>query len=212
MTALEWDKVGERRFETGVDRGVLFPHGGVAVPWNGLTSVSESRGREVKSYYIDGVKYLDHVVPGSFTGKIQAYTYPDELDQLMGNSEFVPGVMAHDQRTTAFDLAYRTKVGDDLQGLDAGYKVHILYNLVAAVGDVTYNTVGQNVDPQVFEWVLSGTPPTMFGIRPTAHLSLDSRRIDPALLASIEAFLYGTEVADPALPSLVELLEMVEAA
>jgi len=210
MTALEWDKVGERRFETGVDRGVLFAPDGSAVVWNGLTEVTESRGREVKSFYLDGIKFLDHVVLGSFSGKIKAYTYPEELEELMGNLEFAPGVVAHDQRASMFNLTYRTLVGNDLEGTELGYKIHILYNLIASASDVAFTSIGASVSPQVFEWTISGTPPTMFGIRPTAHISIDSRRVSPETLASIEAFLYGTVDDDPALPDVVELLALAE--
>lgn len=211
MTALEWNKVGERIYETGVDRGVLYLPDGTAVPWNGLTEVSESRGRDIKSYYIDGIKYLDHHVPGSFTGKIKAYTYPVELEELMGNPEFAPGVIAYDQPTSLFNLSYRTLVGNDVDGIDHGYKIHILYNLLASPSDVGLQTVGENVEPQLFEWSLSGTPPTMYGIRPTAHLAVDSRRIAPELLATIEEALYGSDTVDPALPDLITLLGMAEA-
>ena len=211
MTAIEWDQVGERRFETGVDRGVLFVADGSAVPWNGLTEVTENRTREVKSYYLDGVKFLDHHVPGSFSGKIKAFTYPDELEELMGNVEFVPGVTAHDQRAGLFNLSYRTKVGNDLEGTDHGYKIHILYNLMASASDVAFKSIGADVSPQEFEWSLTGTPATMFGIRPTAHISIDSRKVDPEFLVTVEEFLYGTESTDPALPGPVDLLGMAEA-
>jgi hypothetical protein len=211
MSKLEWDKVGERTYETGVDRGVLYLPEGGAVPWNGLTEVTESRGREVKSYYIDGVKYLDHHVPGSFSGKIKAFTYPNEVEVLMGNLEFAPGVVVHDQPAGIFNLSYRTRIGNDLDGIDHGYKIHILYNLMATANDVGFASVGAEVTPQVFEWNLTGTPATMFGIRPTAHISIDSRRIDPVLLQTIEDFLYGTEEIDPELPDPITLMGMAEA-
>jgi hypothetical protein len=211
MTALVWDQVGERRYETGVDRGVLYPSTGVAVPWNGLISVNEIVSREVKPYYIDGIKFLDHHVPGSYAAKLSAFTYPDEMDGLIGTQEFSPGVFVHDQRSPKlFNLSYRTLVGNDIEGLDHAYKVHILYNLLAVPGDSTYTTNGESVEPQAFEWSIYGTPAQMFGIRPTSHISLDSRRIDTAMLETLEAQLYGTEDADPSLPSLVDLLGTVE--
>ena len=212
MTALVWDQVGERRYETGVDRGVLYPPSGVAVPWNGLISVNETVTREVKSYYIDGVKFLDHHVPGSYSAKLSAFTYPDEMDELIGTQEFVPGVFVHDQRSPRlFNFSYRTLVGNDVEGMDHGYKIHILYNLLAIPDDVTYNTIGESVEPQAFGWTISGAPSQMFGIRPTSHISLDSRRIDSALLLDLERQLYGTVVTEPSLPGIVELLGMVEA-
>lgn len=211
MTALVWDQIGERRYETGVDRGVLYPPSGPAVPWNGLISVNETVSREVKSYFIDGIKFLDHHVPGSYSAKLSAFTYPDEMDELIGTQEFVPGVFVHDQRSPKlFNLSYRTMVGNDVEGLDHAYKVHILYNLLAIPGDVTYSTVGDSVNPQTFEWTISGTPAQMFGIRPTSHISLDSRRINATMLEDLEEILYGSVVKNPSLPSLVDLLGMVE--
>jgi hypothetical protein len=204
--------VGERRFETGVDRGVLYLPT-TTVPWNGLISVNETLSREVKPYYIDGIKFLDHHVPGSYAAKLQAFTYPDELDDLIGTAEFAPGVFVHDQgQPKLFNLSYRTMVGNDLLGTDFGYKVHIIYNLLAVPNDTSMATLSESPSPQAFEWSLFGTPSQMFGIRPTSHISLESRTIDPALLSSIEELLYGSEDADPNLPGLVDLLAMVESA
>lgn len=210
MTALVWDQVGERRYETGVDRGVLYTPDG-AVPWNGLISVDENVTREVKPYFIDGVKFLDHHVPGSYSGKITAFTYPDALAELTGSEEFAPGVFVHDQRSPKlFNLSYRTKVGNDLEGVDYGYKIHILYNILAVPGDTSFSTLGESVEAQSFSWSISGTPAQMFGIRPTSHISLDSRTIDPILLADLEEMIYGSPTNDPELPSLVDFLTLVE--
>lgn len=212
MTELVWDKAGEHRFETGIDRGVLYLPDGSAVPWNGLVSVTEDRSRDVKSYYIDGIKYLDKHIPGSFAAKLDAFTYPDELDELIGISEFAPGVQIHDQRTRLFNLSYRTGIGNDLEGLDFGYKIHILYNILANPADVAFETLGgKAASAKPFSWQLTGTPQNVFGIRPTSHVSLDSRRIDPDLLTSIEEKLYGTTLDNPSLPSLLDLLELVGA-
>jgi hypothetical protein len=210
MTAIEWDKVGDRRYETGVDRGVLFPKDDPAVPWNGLTSVTEALGRDVKSYYLDGVKYLDRHVPGSYSAKLAAFTYPDELEELLGMREYVPGVFLHDQRAKLFHLSYRTLVGNDIDGTDHGYKVHIVYNVLAIPSDNAMNSLSDSTDVSPFEWDLSGTPNLMFGVRPTAHISLDSRRIDPVMLENIELLLYGSADADPALPGFVDLLTLVD--
>lgn len=210
MTAIAWDQVGQRRFETGIDRGVLFPLNGTPVPWNGLTAVTEIKAREVKSYYIDGVKYLDHHVPGAFAGKLQAFTYPDELEDLVGTAQMAPGVFVHDQPVKLFHLSYRTRMGNDLEGVEHGYKLHLLYNLTASQGDTTLSTVGAQITPQTFEWTLSGVPATLFGIRPTSHVSLDSRLVDEDLLDSVESLLYGTVSTDPSFPDLVELLTLAE--
>ena len=209
---LVWDEVGERRYETGIDRGVLYPPSGVAVSWNGLISVNETVSREVKPYFIDGIKFLDHHVPGSYSANLSAFTYPDEMDELVGIGEFAPGVFVHDQRSPKmFNLSYRTRVGNDLEGVDHAYKLHILYNLIAVLNDTTHSTVAASVEPMAFQWSIYGTPSQMFGIRPTSHISLDSRRIDSVLLGDLEELLYGTALLDPALPSLVDLLSLVEA-
>src|SRR4051812_21172071 len=209
MTVLEWDKIGDRRYETGVDRGVLFTQDGIAVPWNGLTSVTETVSREVKSYYIDGIKYLDHHIPGSYSAKLQAFTYPDELETLLGMAEYAPGVFLHDQRTKLFHLSYRTLIGNDIEGTEHGYKIHIVYNILAVPSDKAMDSISDSVSLDPFEWELSGTPSLMFGVRPTAHISLDSRKIDSTLLDTLEGLIYGTAELDPSLPSLVDLLALV---
>lgn len=209
MTAIAWDEIGARRWQTGIDRGVLYTPDGVAVPWNGLTNLTEDLTREVKSYYLDGVKYLDHHVPGSFKATLQAFTYPDEFDELQGNREYAPGVFVHDQRTQLFNLSYRTMVGDDLGSEPTEYKIHVLYNIQASAAAAGFSSIGASSTPGVFSWDITGTPAQMFGIRPTSHISLDSRRMDPETLAVIEALLYGTDEEDPALPDLVDLLGMV---
>lgn len=222
MTALEWDKTGDRRYETGVDRGVLYLPSGDAVPWNGLVSINETRSRQVKSYYIDGIKYLDKHVPGSYSAKLQAFTYPDELNEVLGTSEYSPGVFVHDQRVKLFNLVYRTLVGNDIEGLEHGYKIHIVYNVLAVTSDFSYESLAGDVSAVPFEWDLSGTPSLMWGIRPTSHISLDSRRIPEDTLALLEGMIYGKAPSgagteedpllqnDPELPALVDLLTMVE--
>jgi hypothetical protein len=209
MTVLVFDAVEDRRFETGIERGVLYPFEGGAFPWNGLTAITEMKTREVKSYYMDGVKYLDHHVPGSYAAKLQAFTYPDELEEILGTSQFAPGVFLHDQRPGMFHLAYRTKVGD-ASGKTDDYKLHLAYNLTAVPNDTTYATMGENVTPNVFEWTLSGVPQNVWGIRPTSHISLDSRLVHPTILALVEDQLYGTLLTDPVFPDLVSLLSAIE--
>ena len=209
MTALVWDQVGERRYETGVDRGVLFTIDGDAFSWNGLTNVTEETGREVKAYWMDGIKYLEHHVPGAYSAKMEAYTYPDILDELMGIERYAPGVYLHDQRAKSFHLSYRTGIGNDIDQ-SLGYKLHIIYNVMAVSSDFALSTIGENVEPVTFSWALSGTPPQMFGARPTSHISLNSRFIGAELLTSIETLLYGSADADSTLPSMVDLLTLIE--
>lgn len=209
MTALAWDQIGERRYETGVDHGVLYLSNGDGIPWNGLVSVTETKTREVKSYYLDGIKYLDQQIPGAYSAKMSAYTYPDELEEILGNAPYVPGVVLHDQRPRLFDLSYRTLEGNDTNGIDAGYKIHIVWNVMAVPSDVTFDTIGKDAAPGLFEWNLTAAPQKMFGVRPTSHMSLHSRHIDPDVLVAFEAVLYGTDEEDAKLPGPGTLLGMV---
>lgn len=206
MTVVTWDEVGERRFETGIDRGVLYSSlDAVAVPWNGLTAVEESRGGSIKTYHQDGIPYLVHEVAGSsYAAKLHAFTYPDELDALTGGSQIMgAGVHLHEQRgALPFDLSYRTRVGDDVSGIGAGYKIHLLYNVIAVPSDFSFGTLDKNLNPAPMEWELRGIPPTDFtSARPTAHISVDSREASPDLLAALEQMLYGTDESDPTLPT-----------
>lgn len=214
MTAVAWDTVGTRRFESGVDRGVLYiPSDGiipaVAVPWNGLVSISENTERDLKSYFLDGIKYLDHATPGAYSAKLAAFTYPDEFEELIGRSKFVPGLYVHDQRSRVFGLTYRTKIGNELDP-DAGYRIHLVYNLTAVPSAVQMSSLSNSPSAGAFEWSLTGVPPTMFGMRPTSHISIDTTLIDPDLLDQIEQMIYGTVSEDPVLPDMVDLLTLAE--
>ena len=145
MTAIVWDQVGERRYETGIDRGVLYIPGtsftdpSIAVPWNGLVSVVEKETGSSKPYFLDGVKYMERYSPGAYEATIEAYTYPDQLDELLGNVEIASGARIHDQRRNRlFNLTYRTRIGNDLDGTDHDYKIHLIWGILALPGDRTY--------------------------------------------------------------------------
>lgn len=205
MTALVWDDVGERVYQTGIDRGILFLNDGTAVAWNGLTSVEEDSTSEVKSYYLEGVKFLQNLIPGDFEGKITAFTYPEEFDEVNGLSSISPGLDIYDQPASSFNLVYRTKIGNDLSP-DFGYKLHILYNVIANPDNVSYDTLDDSgVSPVEFGWSLSGTPTKLVGFRPTVHISIDSTQTPPDVFRVLEDILYGTETADPRLPSMSEI-------
>lgn len=209
MTVLVWDQVGDRRYELGIDRGVLYPPIGGAVVWNGLTSITETRSREIKSQYLDGIKYQDHSIPGVYSAKIQAFTYPDELDYLIGNSDFAPGVTVYDQQAQVFHLSYRSSIANDILGMDYGYKLHLIYNVTASPSDVTFDTVGASATAKSFEWNLTAVPAHIAGIRPTSHISLDSRFLDSEILATLETMLYGTTDTEPNFPTLSALFALV---
>lgn len=205
MTALIWDKVGERFFQTGVDRGVLYKPDGLGVAWNGLTSVEESSEKETKRFYLDGVKYQEYQDPGDYIAKLKAFTYPDEFDAIMGIKEFDTGLLLHDQPASSFGLSYRTRIGNDNEGTNYGYEVHIIWQILAVPDSVPYSSIGDAVEPIEFGWSLSATPQKIPGYRPTAHVSFRSMDVDPAILSYIEDILYGTDTTEPTLPSLSEL-------
>lgn len=207
MAVIEWDKIGERRYQTGVDRGVLYLADGSGVPWNGLVSVSESTNREEKTFYMDGLKYHEHQLPREFEADLRAFTYPDEFDAING-IVLDDQVFFHEQMPSRFGLTYRTRLGDDVSGLDRGYKIHILWDLLANPTDNSYESLGEAIAPNVFGWKLSGIPQKATGHRPTCHVSIDSTKIDPGYLELIENKLYGTTTTAPSLPTLLELLHM----
>lgn len=214
MTVIVWDTPGDRVYETGVDRGVLYLEDGSGVPWNGLTSVTErSSGGSVKPIHFNGVKIDDEIVVGEYEGTIKAYTYPDEFLGLEGAvdqenliTSTPSGVYATNQQPKRFGLSYRTLVGNDIEGEEHGYKIHILTNLLATPSNKVFNTIGSETQPIDFEWNVTGIPTELSDGRPTCHLIVDSRKTSPVLLAALEDILYGTVSAPPSLPSLFDLV------
>jgi len=209
LALLEWDRIGERYYETGVDHGVLYLKDGRSVPWNGLRSVEEGSDSENAAFYLDGVKYLHRVSPGDFNGKLTALTYPDEFEEVVGTVEVGPGMYYYNQAPKMFNLSYRTKVGNDVDGVDHAYKLHILYNLVATPDPANYQSLNDQVQPIDFSWTLNGTPPATSGYRPTVHICIDSRDADPFILETIEGLLYGSATSNPRLPPLDEITTLM---
>lgn len=206
MTRLQWDQPGERIYETGVDKGVLYSPNGGGVAWNGLISVSEKTvGNEVQAVFYDGVKIAEAMSPGDFAGTLRAFTYPDEFMELEGVVGAGNGLFLGNQEPLRFGLSYRTGVGDDLEGLDLAYKIHVLYNLLAIPAQKTYQTT-QGIDAMAFEWTITAIPEQIPGYRPTAHLIFDTRHMDPLLITDIENTLYGTEITAPELPPISTLV------
>lgn len=204
MAPLVWDEVGERFYHTGVDRGVLYLHDGTAVPWNGLTGVDEESSSEVKSYFLEGVKFLENLIPGEFQGKLTAFTYPEEFDLVNGVSPIAPGFDLYDQPAKSFNLSYRTRIGSALDQ-ELGYKIHILYNIVANPDGHSYKTMEDEVDPVEFGWNLSGIPVRLEGFRPTVHISIDSTKTPPDVMKVMEDQLYGTATLEPRLLTISEI-------
>lgn len=203
MTKIVWDQIGDRLYETGLDRGVLYLSDQSGIPWNGLLSVQEDLSEEVSTpFYFDGIKNIDSPGFGDFAATINAVTYPDEFLEYEGISELDSGLSVGNQGNKTFGLAYRTLIGNDVDGIDHGYKIHILYNLRAIPDTTSYKTLGANPTPIEFGWAITSRPERIPGYRPTAHAIIDSRFLDSDLLTVVEGLLYGTDTTSPYLPSL----------
>jgi hypothetical protein len=207
MTRLVWNSVGERLFEAGVDQGVLFVDGSDGVPWNGLLSVSESpTGADVTGYFIDGVKYLSLVSSEEFEATIEAFTYPDEFAQCDGTVSVKNGLYITQQARKPFGLVYRTKVGNDVDGIDHGYKIHIVYNALAQPTERANSSWTETIDPETFSWHIVTKPPVFAGFKQSAHFIIDSRETPSYLMHEIEDILFGYQDSEARLPSVDELL------
>ena len=206
MAVLTWDQTGERIFETGVDRGVLFVQGptgtyGEGVPWNGLISVTESpTGAEANPQYADNQKYLNLTSAEEFEGTIEAFTYPDEFMACEGSVDLAPGVSIGQQRRSQFALCYRTKIGNDVNGQDHGYKIHIIYGAMAAPSEKAYTTINDSPEATTFSWELTTTPVPVTGHAPTATITVNSLTVAAADLAAFEALIYGAAATESELP------------
>ena len=199
MFALNWDAQGEKKFETGVDRGVLYP--GVSgvypkgVVWNGLTTVSESPdGGDAQDFYADNIKYGSLRGAENFNGTVECYTYPDEWKACDGRAELLKGVTISQQNRKAFGLSYRSLIGNDTELLDYGYTLHLVYNATASPSEKSRQTVNESPEAQTFSYEFKTTPVNVTvipGAKPTAHLEIDSTKVSKAQLDAIEAILYG---------------------
>ena len=208
---ISWNDVGKRYFETGIDRGVLYLSDNRGVAWDGLTGMEEDLGDEsTEPFYMDGVKYLDVVSMGDYTGTLRAIMYPDEFLAYEGYSEMGSGVYADDQASDIFGLSYRTLVGNDVESDDFGYKIHLVYNLSAYPDSVTHATTQDVAALSEFGWTISSVPVHVPGYRPTAHVIMDTRYMNKYILRDIEDILYGTPDTQPRLPSILELMGFVE--
>jgi hypothetical protein len=194
-----WDKTGERFYETGVDQGVLFPkdtNGNYAagVPWNGLINVNQApSGAEANPLYADNVKYLNLIANEEFGAGIECYTYPDEFGVCLGEVEPVPGVSVGQQPRREFGFSYRTLIGNDVDGQYHGYKIHLVYNAAAAPSEKGYGTVNETPEAMTLSYDITTTPVKITGLKPAAHLELNSKKLSPAALAKIEEIIYGKD-------------------
>lgn len=214
---ITWDKSGERYYETGVKRGVLYVMDkgayGNGVAWNGLTAVTESpSGAEASPMYADDIKYLNLYSAEEFAATVEAYTYPDEFAECDGSAEIAPGVTIGQQKRKTFGMCYTTVLGNDTDGNDYGYKIHIIYGANAAPSEKAYATINDSPEAITFSWELSTTPVEVAGHKPTASLTIDSTKTTPEKMKAIEDILYGTESQEPRLPLPSEIAELLKAA
>lgn len=211
---LTWDDAGKRFYETGVNKGVLYPQGAdgkypKGVAWNGLTAVTESpSGAEATPLYADNIKYLNLMSAEDFGATVEAYTYPEEFAACNGEASLVEGVSIGQQKRTPFGMAYQTKIGNDLDA-DAGYKIHIIYGAQAAPSEKAYATVNDSPEAITFSWELTTTPVEVTGFKPTATVVIDSTKVAAEKLAALEAVLYGSESEEARLPLPNEILTLI---
>lgn len=224
MSKIKWDETGKRFYETGVDHAVLYPIDNDGkysngVPWNGITGVTETpSGAEPNNLYADNIKYLVLVGAEDFSYNIEAYTYPDEWAACDGSAEPVPGMSIGQQARKVFGLCHRTKLGNDVDGQDHGYKLHLLYGGLASPSERPYQTVNDSPEAITFSWDVTTTPVDVPGFKPTACVIIDSTKVKADKLAALEEILYGkdptseggTDGVNPRLPLPAEVIELLK--
>ena len=218
MSKLVWDQTGERFYETGVKNGVLYIQGengtypkGVA--WNGLTAVTESpSGAEATALYADDIKYLNVLSNEEFGATIEAYTYPEEFAQCDGSASLGTGVSIGQQARKTFGLCYRTTVGNDTDGSDFGYKIHIIYGCLAAPSEKAYATINDSPEAITFSWEVTTTPVNVEGFKPTASIVIDSTKATAEKLTAFEKIIYGDAETEARLPLPDEIKTLFAAA
>jgi len=214
MAALTWDALGERFYETGVDHGVLYIANSSGVydagfAWNGLVSVTESpSGAESTAQFADNIKYLNLVSAEEFSATVEAFTYPAEFGQCDGSAAPYDGLLLGQQQRKMFGLSYRTKVGNDVDGQEYGYKLHLIYGAQAAPTEKAYSTVNDSPEPITFSWEMTTTPMVVTGYKPTSFISIDSTQVDANALADLEELLYGGASTTAALPTPDEVIAL----
>ena len=210
MSKIIWDEIGKRIYETGVDKGVLYPYSksgyGKGVPWNGLTTVTESpSGAEPNPLYADNIKYLNLMSNEEFGATIEAYTYPPEFEACDGSASISTGVSIGQQTRSKFGLSYVTKIGNDIDAIDYGYKIHLMYGALASPSEKGYSSVNESPDAIGFSWTVTTTPVDVPGFKPTASVTIDSTKVKATDLKKLEDILYGTEAQEARLPMPSEL-------
>lgn len=217
MAVITWDETGKRFYETGVDHGVLYPisESGKYTPgvaWNGLTALTETpEGAEIEDLYADNIKYLSLLSAETFGGTIEAYTYPDEFMECDGSKELAAGVVAYQQTRKTFGLCYRTVLGNDVDGNDKGYKLHLIYGCKASVSERAYSTINDSSEAITFSWEFKSTPVTIAkeGFKPTSCIIIDSTKVTKEKMTLLEKKLYGDTSTEAELPLPDEVLGII---
>ena len=216
MTKIAWDKTGQRMFETGVDHGVLYPYDGdggapgAGVPWNGLTTVTESPdGAEASPQYADNIKYLNLISAEEFGATIECFAYPPEFSACNGEAEVAPGVKIGQQTRKKFGFSYRTKIGNDQNGQDHGYKLHFIWGATASPSERAFATVNDSPEPISFSFDISTEMQEVSGYSPTATMTIDSTKTDKMKLKALEDMIYGTADGEPKLPTPDEVVALI---
>lgn len=215
MPKIQWDQVGQRLYETGVNKGVLYPQASSGlypkgVAWNGLTAVTESpSGAEASPLYADNIKYLNLMSAEEFGATIEAYMYPDEFGACNGEAELTDGVSIGQQKRTAFGMSYQTLIGNDVDSNEHGYKIHLIYGALAAPSEKAYASVNDSPEAITFSWEVTTTPVEVTGFKPTATLVIDSTKVDAEKMAAIEKVLYGDGDTEARLPLPDEVLSII---
>lgn len=216
MTQLEWGNLAKRLYEAGVDRGVFYPRLGNGIAWDGLVSVTEDVDDTTQEVtYFDGETVQNRLTLGDYKATVEAVTYPDEFDEYNGYVDH----LLFEQERKSFDFSYRTLIGDPIEGVEFGYKLHLVYNALAEPSQTTYATLDNQIGMTAFSWGISTTPPELpdvvepfyGGVRPSSHLVIDSAQVYPGVLTAIENVLYGSDGGElPRMPLLAEVLTIFE--
>ena len=217
MPKLVWDQTGDRMFETGVEKGVFYARDAsgaypLGVAWNGLVGVTESpSGAEATPFYADNIKYLELRSAEEFGATVEAYTYPDEFALVDGSAAPAVGVKIGQQSRGVFGLCYKTQIGNDVDGQDHGYNLHLIYGATASPSEKSYQTINESPEAITFSWELTTQAIAISGFKPSATLIIDSTKVDPTKLAALEALLYGDEVEPASLPLPDAVITLISA-
>lgn len=212
MSVIEWNKPEDKTYESGLDRGVFFLDNLNGVPWNGLVNVDrETVGGEVEALYFDGQKYLDFVSGEDFRATLTALSTPAGFAECEGRREIAAGLFVSHQRRKTFGFSYRSGLGNELEGEDFGYKLHLVYNATATPGSISHRTRSNDVELSERSWVIDTVPVEATTHKPTAHLEISTATADPLVIAQIEEIIYGTPATLPRLPTQAEVISIFQA-